>query len=54
MPVTGLDNGKTITVQVKHAGDSEYNDFGLTNNPNATCSVDGSVSEPGTDAIVTD
>jgi len=46
IPVLWVLDGEFVSLQVKHASDSEYNDFGLTDNPSANCWIDGSVSEP--------
>jgi len=46
IPVSGVEDGETISVEVQHASDTQYGDFGLTNSPDATCFPDGSVSDP--------
>jgi len=54
IPVSGVENWETISIQVKHASDTSYGDFGLTNNPNAICWPDWSVSEPHAKSEVVD
>ncbi|MDC0505985.1 DUF5011 domain-containing protein [Candidatus Gracilibacteria bacterium] len=46
IPVSGVDDGEHVSLEVKHSSDREYNEFGLTNDPQAVCGVDGSVSYP--------
>ncbi len=46
IPVSWVNDGEYVSIEVKHATDLDYNDFGLTNNPNAICGPDGSVSHP--------
>ncbi len=46
IPINWVENGESISIEVKHEWDEEYNSFGLTTNPDAICSPDGWVSDP--------